>query len=156
MNTAFVNGSRRFVRLGFFFLAVAFTAGVTIQIFLAGLATFDNPLNWARHVDFVNVIRPLPFLMLALALAGRLPNSTKGQSAALLALIFVQYVTAHSKGMLPWAAATHPIVAMVLLWVSVRAAVNGWRLASVAGPRSEPGQAKEPIFVHAVTAETER
>lgn len=127
MHTTANHRLRRFARLAFVIVAAALAIGVAIQIFIAGLATFVNPLHWARHAAFVRILELLPLLMLLLAFLGRLPARVKWQSAALLGLIFVQYFTANIAGQLPWVAAIHPLIAMVLLWAAARLATTMWR-----------------------------
>ena len=148
-------GPRRFARPAFVFMAVAFAAGVTIQIFIAGLAIFVNPVNWAGHADLGHILLPWPPLLLLLALVGRLPRSVKWQCAALVGLIFVQFYTPGMTRDLPWAAASHPVIAMVLFWASVRIATNAWRLASEPDLKSETEQVDKIIPVHTAIAETE-
>ena len=101
MSMATLHGPRRFARPAFVLVAVAFAAGVTIQIFIAGPAIFVDPVNWAGHASFVNILRLLPLLMLLLAFGGRFPWRTLWQSAALLGLIYVQYITAHMSVVCP-------------------------------------------------------
>jgi hypothetical protein len=155
MNATSVEGWRRLARVAFVVVALAFVAGVTIQIFIAGLAVFVDPLNWVRHVDFVNVLFYMPLLMVFLAIAGSVPRSGQVHSGALLALILVQYFTAHRTAEFPLASASHPVVAMVLFWLSLRVATNGWRLAFASERNAMPKEAKRPIGVHTATAETE-
>ena len=80
--------------------------------------------------SFVHYFELLPVIMLILSFAGRLPRTMRWQSLALFALIFVQYFTANIRGMLPWAAATHPVVALLLFWLSVKVAREAWRRPS--------------------------
>ena len=40
--------------------------------------------------------------------------------------IFLQYFTANIGGKLPWAAALHPVVAMVIFWLAITVARNAW------------------------------
>lgn len=155
MNAASVQGWRRLARVAFVVVALAFVAGVTIQIFIAGLAVFVDPLNWVRHVDSVNVLFYMPLLMVLLAIAGALPRSGQLQSGGLMALILVQYFTAHRTADFPLASAAHPVVAMVLFWLSLRVATKGWRLAFASEGNAMPKEAHRPIGVRTATAETD-
>ena len=114
---------RKLASLAFLLVALIFVLCVTIQIFIAGLATFVNPVNWANHISFVHIIEALALLLLLLAFAGRFPGSIRWRSAGLLALIFLQYFTANVTAVMPWLAATHPVIAMSLFWLSVHVAV---------------------------------
>jgi hypothetical protein len=127
-NTTSNQGARRYARVAFVVVATAFAIGVAIQIFIAGLATFVSPLHWVNHATFVRILELLPLFMLLLAFPGRLPGRVKWQSAALLGLIFAQYFTANIVRQLPWVAALHPLLAVVLLWAAARLAMTTWRL----------------------------
>ncbi len=133
-NGASITGGRQYALVAFALLAAAFALCVAAQVFLAGMAVFVSPVNWARHVSFVHVFELLPVLMLALAFAGRSPAALRWQSAGLLGLILVMYVTANMRGMVPWAAAAHPVMALAIFWISVVVVRNGWRLAFSPAP----------------------
>jgi hypothetical protein len=81
---------------------------------------------------FVHLFEYLPILMLLFAFAGKLPGSEKWLCAALFGLIIVQYATAN----IPGAGALHPVIALALFWLSLRAARRP------AGNRKEPAQAR--------------
>lgn len=127
-NGAAVSGGQQYARMAFALLAAAFALCVAVQVFLAGMAVFVNPLNWARHTGFVHVFELLPVVMLALAFAGRLPAALRWQSAGLLGLIMVMYATANMGGRVPWAAAAHPVMALAVFWVAAVVVGNSWRL----------------------------
>jgi hypothetical protein len=106
-------------RKGFSYYAFRVTAWlmlacITAQTFIAGLAVFSNPAQWRTHVVFVHIFEYLPIFMLIFAFAGRLPNRVKWMSAALFALIFLQYFTAN----MPGAGALHPVIALVMFWLA--------------------------------------
>ncbi len=93
--------------------------------------------------------------MLLLAFAGRLPRNVQWQSAAFLGLIFVQHITANNSEMLSWAAAAHPVIAMVIFWMSVRIATNGWRMAFDPDLDSDLKRLKDTGPAPAAIAETD-
>jgi hypothetical protein len=131
--TGSVGGMTRrvqFARVAFVAFAVAFAICVTIQVFIAGLAVFVNPVHWARHRSFVHFFEFLPLVLLVLSLVGRLPRAMHWQSTGLFGLIFVQYFTANIGTILPWVAATHPVVALLLFWLSIRIVPKAWQLAA--------------------------
>lgn len=123
-----LSGTVRFAQAAFMYLAFAFTLCVVIQVFLAGLAVFVSPLNWVRHINFVHVFEFVPLLMLLLSFVGRLPKALRWQSAGLFGGIFFQYFSANIGSKLPWAAALHPVMAMMIFWLAITVARNSWRV----------------------------
>jgi hypothetical protein len=109
---------RKFSRSAYTVLAWGFAACVAVQTFLAGLAVFTDPSQWGMHVMFVHLFEYLPLLMLLFAFAGKLPGSEKWLCAALFGLMIAQYATAN----IPGAGALHPVIALALFWLSLRAA----------------------------------
>lgn len=116
---------RRFSKLTFLGLSWILVGCIAAQTFLAGLAVFSDPAHWSKHVSFVHFMEFVPLLMLLFAFIGKLPVQARWLSAALFALIFSQYATAHAPG----AGALHPVIALVLFWVSVVTArrASGWK-----------------------------
>lgn len=123
-----LSGAVRFARAVFMLLAVAFALCVVIQVFLAGLAVFVSPLNWVGHINFVHLFEFLPLLMLVLSFIGRLPKALRWQSLGLFGGIFFQYFSANIGSKLPWAAALHPVMAMVIFWTAITVVRNAWRV----------------------------
>lgn len=125
----------RVARTVYAVLAWAFAACVVVQVFLAGMAIFVDPLNWVRHVNFVHFFGELPILMLILAWIGRLPRGAGLLLGPVILwlLIGVQFATAEARSVV---AALHPVNALLLAWY-------GMRLAQKAGafwpPRMEAG-----------------
>jgi mercuric ion transport protein len=117
----------RIGRISFVFLSVLFVLCIVGQVFLAGLAVFVNPGNWPFHEMFVHLFEFIPILMVVMSLVGRLPRWAIWQSAGLFGLIFVMYFTANMTSVLPWAAAAHPVVAVLLFWISVTVMKRAWR-----------------------------
>lgn len=109
----------------FFGLAWAMVLCVTVQIFIAGLAIFTDSSYWSGHRTLVHFMELVPVIMLIVALAGKLPTALKWQSFILLALIFIQYFTAH----FPGAGAVHPVIAMILFALSLHVAQRSSRMA---------------------------
>lgn len=93
-------------------LAWLFAAGVVVQIFLAGLALFDNASRWADHKSFGMMIGPLVLLLALTTLIGRLPRLITGASLVLLVLYIIQISLPSMTGYL---AALHPLVAFAVL-----------------------------------------
>lgn len=101
----------------FFAMLALFSACILIQVFLAGLAIFVEPVYWVRHTMFVRFFELIPILMVVLALVGRLPRRWIWQSVALFILIFLMYFSANIGSTYPYMAALHPVLAIVMFWV---------------------------------------
>lgn len=117
----------RFVHLAFLGAASILTVCVIIQVFFAGMAVFVSPTHWAQHTSFIHIFEYVPLIMLLLSFAGRLPARLRWLSAALFVSIVVQYATANVGGSAPFAAAAHPVVAMVIFWLSVKTTLAAWQ-----------------------------
>jgi hypothetical protein len=126
----------RWSRVGFVVSAWLFAAGVALQVFLAGLSTFDNPARWADHVSFGQWIGTFTILLVLFSLTGRLPRELIGLSVIVLLLYGLQFSFANiDNGPI---AALHALNALALFWLSVHLAQRGWPLlARRAGARSE-------------------
>jgi len=108
----------------FFVLAVVFVVTIAIQVFLAGYATFMDPVKWHIHVVFVRVIEFLPLLMVVISFIGKLTKSFRWQSFGLFGLIILMYATAN----IPNAGAFHPVIALVMFWLSMVVANRAWQV----------------------------
>ncbi|MFS0724602.1 DUF6220 domain-containing protein [Paenibacillus sp. 1P07SE] len=105
-------GSRvRFFRWVFFGLAWALVGCIALQTLFAGMAIFNDPGHWGKHEMFVHFFQFVPLIMLIFNAAGRLPKGTGWLTLASFLLIYLQYMTAH----LPAAGALHPVMALVLI-----------------------------------------
>lgn len=120
---------KKFSKKAYAILSVIFAICVVAQVFLAGLAIFDNPLNWRNHTTFVHLFEFIPVLMLILSFVGNMPRWAIGYSASMFGVIFVMYFTANITSVLPWAAAIHPVIAVALFWLSIKLVPKAWKLA---------------------------
>jgi mercuric ion transport protein len=99
------------------------------QVYIAGAATFVNPANWAKHIEFVHLFGfTIPLLMLIFAFIGRLPRRSLIQVMGVMITIFLMYFTANITRTLPWAGALHPVVAVVIAGQSIAIVTNAWYL----------------------------
>jgi len=96
-------------------LAFVFAACVVVQTLFAGMAIFNDPVHWQKHIVFVRIFEFIPFAMLIAAFIGRMPASLKWMSFALYGIIFVQYATAN----VPAVGALHPVMALGLIVLSM-------------------------------------
>ncbi len=114
-------GSKRIhvARVIFALLTGLFTLCLIIQLFIAGLAIFVDSTFWPRHTLFAHIFDKIPLLMLLLSFLGRFPVKIRWYSAALFGLVFVMYFTANIRPILPWVAATHPVVAVGMIGLAL-------------------------------------
>jgi mercuric ion transport protein len=116
-------------RVGFFILSVLFAASVLAQVYIAGAATFVNPANWAKHIEFVHLFGfTIPLLMLIFAYIGRLPRRSLIHVMGMMLTIFIMYFTANITSTQPWAGAMHPVIAVVMAGQSMANVTNAWNL----------------------------
>ncbi len=115
------------IRRAFLACAVIFALCVATQVFFAGLAVFVTPAHWARHISFVHVFEFVPLVMLILSAIGRLPVRLRWLSAGMFFLVYAQYFTANIRGQLPYISALHPVVALLIFWVSLRVVQEAWK-----------------------------
>lgn len=109
----------RFARVAYLVLAWLLVASIAYQVFLAGMAVFVDPINWARHVQFVHLFEMLPVLLLGLAFAGRMPKKRGLYLGPILlfALLGLQHAFAGAGRSV--VAALHPVNALVIFWGGV-------------------------------------
>ena len=111
--------------------AALLAAGVVVQVFYAGLASFVGPGWWLRHRSFVHAFEWASPLAVALAYAARASRAAKSLAWGTVALLLAQYVTAglRERGGQQSIAAVHAVTAMVLFWTAVELARLTWREA---------------------------
>jgi len=113
-------------RIAFLALAWTLVACIAAQTGLAGAAVFADPAYWTAHERLVHLFEFVPLFMLLIAFPARLPRSVKWRCAALLALVFAQYATAHVAAAGP----AHPVVALAMFWLAVDTAIRAGRLGA--------------------------
>lgn len=117
---------RAWVGRAFPWLAWLYVASLIVQVFLAGLAVFNDETVFATHVAFGQVVVGL--LTLALPIAawlGRLPFVRP--SIGILLLYVVQTGVPEVRVSYPVVAALHPVLALGLFWLAVRLAMRAGR-----------------------------
>lgn len=116
-------------RVSFFILANIFTICILIQIYFAGIAIFEYPVDWSKHMTFVHLFGfNLPILMLIFAIVGSLPRWAYWQMFGVFLTIYLMYFTANFRTVVPWVGAIHPVVAMLLFALSVLLLLKSWKL----------------------------
>jgi hypothetical protein len=116
------SGVVRWGRIGTVAVAWLFAAGVALQVFLAGIGTFDNPARWVDHVHVGQWIGSLTILLLILAVVGRASRLVIALSALVLVLYGMQYPLANTD--VGSMAALHAVNALALFWLSMEIATR--------------------------------
>ncbi|WP_078378499.1 DUF6220 domain-containing protein [Sutcliffiella halmapala] len=100
-------------------LASIYAFCIIAQVFIAGMALFIQPIHWIHHVNFVHYFGfNIPVLLFLLAWIGAFPRWAYWHLFGLLSLMFAMYFTANITGKLPLGAATHPLLAVLLVLLS--------------------------------------
>lgn len=120
------------VQLGrwvYLILSGIFTLCTLIQIYLAGMAVFINPSNWAKHTLFGHIfLSIIPVLMLIFAVIGSLPHWAYWQILGLFGFVFLMYFTANISFVMPMATPLHPVFAFGLLLLTISSTLRTWQL----------------------------
>lgn len=111
------------------YLAWAFVASVVVQVFLAGAAIpqLGGNGSFGDHRNFGYLIGLLTLLVLLAAIGARADRRRILQAAGLLVLYVVQSSLPYMDPGLPFAAALHPVNALLMFWLGVLYARQVWR-----------------------------
>ena len=109
----------RAARYAFVVLALAFAAGIVLQVFFIGLGLFAGSENLVLHTTFGWILHLAPLLVLiaaALAGAGR---TRILQAVALVVVVWIVPILAAVRADLPEIAALHPVGALLAFVLSL-------------------------------------
>jgi hypothetical protein len=118
----------RGARIVYAALAWAFVAAILVQVFLIGLGLFvgEDNLELHRNFGWILHLAPLPVLLAAaLARAGRWRII---EAIGLAVVIFFVPILAAIRADLPYAAAFHPVGAVIAFWLAADLARSATRL----------------------------
>jgi hypothetical protein len=105
---------RRLAKLSYALFSWLFIAGVTIQVFLAGLVVVARQSTWENHIGLGHLLG-LPLLVMLVAMyLGKMPRQLK----LMTWLLFVTYIIQADiliflRQAAPAASALHPVLALV-------------------------------------------
>jgi fucose 4-O-acetylase-like acetyltransferase len=111
------------------YLAWVFVGSVVVQVFLAGVAIpqLGGNGSFGDHRNFGYLIGLVTLLVLLAAIGARAGRRRILQAAGLLVLYVVQSSLPYMGPGLPFAAALHPVNALVMFWLGVVYARQVWR-----------------------------
>ncbi|MBS4219945.1 hypothetical protein KHA96_16660 [Bacillus sp. FJAT-49711] len=107
------------IRAIFAILSLLFFIAIISQIFIAGVALFADSSQWAVHKSFVVYFEFIPIVMLILSFFGGFPKKMRWHSLGLYLMVALQYMTVGLSGKFPYITALHPVIAMLLFWLSL-------------------------------------
>lgn len=116
-----------FARRAYPFVAALFVVCGIVQVFLAGLGVFDDPGAFITHRNFGYTFGLLVFVLLLLALVGRMPRALIGGSALLVVLFILQSVFVEIRKDMPAVAALHPLNGFLILALGSFLTRASWR-----------------------------
>ncbi|SFT21908.1 DUF6220 domain-containing protein [Paenibacillus sp. BC26] len=116
----------RLSKIIYYVLAWLFGISLFTQVFLAGLAVFDNG-DWSMHKSFIHYFEFVPIAMIVFALIGRMGWRSAVLSALLYACIIFQYISVNLDTRV--IAAIHPVTALLMLWgtLTIIRRSNPWK-----------------------------
>jgi hypothetical protein len=132
---------RSYARAAQPWVAWLFVACVIVQVFLAGLGVFDSPTQFVTHREFGYLFGWLVFVLLALAIAGRMGRRMIGLSALLIVLFILQSVFVAFRTSQPALAALHPVNGFLIGLVGIVLAREGRALVQSARAATAAPQA---------------
>lgn len=123
----------------FLVLVWAYLAAVLYQVFLAGSALFGPDRSFETHINLGYLIHLVPILLIIVALIARVGRPLIWWTLALVVVQFIQPLLPMLRGDVPWAAALHPVLALVVFWLGITIALGTWRLVREPAPITEVG-----------------
>lgn len=114
-----------------------YLAAVLYQVFLAGFALFGPERSFETHIGLGYLLHLVPIPLILAAAVARVGRRLLLWTAALFAVQGIQPLLPMVRGDLPWAAALHPVLALVIFWLGITIALGAWRLVREAAPVTE-------------------
>lgn len=112
-------------RIVFVALAWIFLACISVQVFIAGMATFSDSGKWELHKWFIRFFAILPLLMFLLTFPATMKGRLRWGSLGLFALIILQFLTIKWNTPEFAIATLHPVIAAILFWGTAVIAKSG-------------------------------
>jgi bacteriorhodopsin len=119
----------RAARYAFVALALAFAAGIVLQVFFIGLGLFVGPENLELHRNFGWLLHLAPLLVLVAAAAAGAGRTRILQAVALVVVVWIVPILAAVRADLPVVAAFHPVGALLAFALSLVVARGSLELA---------------------------
>lgn len=111
-----------------------YLAAVLYQVFLAGSALFGPDRSFETHIGLGYLLHLVPIPLIFVAAVARVGRRLLLWTAALFAVQGIQPLLPMMRGELPWAAALHPVLALVIFWLGISIGLQAWRLVREPAP----------------------
>ena len=118
----------RGARIAYAGLAWAFVAAIVVQVFFIGLGLFNGSQNLELHRSFGWILHLAPLPVLVAAALARAGRARILEAVALTVVIFFVPILAAVRADLPFAAAFHPVGALLAFWLGTDLARDATRL----------------------------
>lgn len=118
------------------FLALVwlYLAGILVQVFLAGAGLFYPDEDFEPHRTLGYLLHLVPIPLILVAAVARVGSRLLLWTGALFAVQGIQPLLPMTRDDLPWAAALHPVLALVIFWLAVTIGLQAWRLVRRTAP----------------------
>jgi len=123
----------RYTYLGLVWL---FLVGIVVQVFLAGMGLFGVPRDFEAHIGLGWLLHLGPVLLLIAAAIAQVGRRIIWWNVALLLAVGIQPFLPAMKKDLPFAAALHPVNALIIFWLTLTIGLQAWRLVRQPAPAS--------------------
>ena len=118
----------------FLVMICGYVAVVLFQVFLAGIALFGAERDFETHRTLGYLIHLTPIPLILVAAVARVGSRLLLWTAALFVVQGIQPLLPMLRDDLPWAAALHPVLAMVVFWLGLTIGLQAWRLVREPAP----------------------
>ena len=119
-------------RVAFLILVWVYLAAIMVQVFLAGVGMFGPEKSFADHRNLGWILHLGPVLLLVVGAVARVGRRTMWWTVALFLSVAVQPFLPGLRDDIPWAAALHPVNAMLIFWLTLSVGLRA--LALVRAP----------------------
>lgn len=111
-----------------------YLAAIVWQVFLAGIGLFGAAQDFEPHRNLGWILHLGPVLLLIVAAIARVGAGTIWWNVALLLTVGVQPFLPGLADDLPLAASLHPVLALVIFWITLTIGLRAWRLVREVAP----------------------
>lgn len=120
----------------YLYLALVWTylAGILVQVFLAGMGLFGPQRDFEPHIGLGWLLHVVPILLLIVAAIARVGRRIIWWNVALLVVQFIQPILALARHDQPLVAAFHPVLALIIFWLTLTIGLMAGRLVREPAP----------------------
>ena len=105
-----------------------YVAVVLFQVFLAGMALFGAERDFELHRMLGYLIHLSPIPLIIVAVVAKVGSRTLLWTGALFVVQGIQPLLPLLRSDMPWAAALHPVLALVVFWLGISIGLQAWQL----------------------------